>query len=154
MCSGGDTRALPRVGSPIRKSAGRRLFSTSPRLIAAVHVLPRLLAPRHPPRALHILTKSTPLPLCSFQGTSPADERPARGHSVATLKTKQHAGASELHEFTRPFGFIPWFLVADAFRPGVDIASRASLARYSDRGNSNETTNRLGAQATLNGSHP
>jgi hypothetical protein len=55
MCSGGDTRALPRVGFPIRKSAGQRSFSTSPRLIAAVHVLPRLLAPRHPPRALRIL---------------------------------------------------------------------------------------------------
>ena len=56
MCSGGDTRALPRVGFPIRKSAGQRLFSTSPRLIAAVHVLHRLLTPRHPPRALRILT--------------------------------------------------------------------------------------------------
>jgi hypothetical protein len=56
MCSGGDTRALPRVGSPIRKSADQRLFSTSPRLIAAVHVLHRLLTPRHPPRALRILT--------------------------------------------------------------------------------------------------
>ncbi len=57
MCSGGDTRALPRVGSPIRKSADQRLFSTSPRLIAAVHVLHRLLTPRHPPRALNILTR-------------------------------------------------------------------------------------------------
>src|SRR6476469_8927016 len=57
MCSGGDTRALPRVGSPIRKSADQRLFSTSPRLIAAVHVLLRLLTPRHPPRALNILTR-------------------------------------------------------------------------------------------------
>jgi len=28
MCSGRDTRALPRVGSPIRKSPGQRLFGT------------------------------------------------------------------------------------------------------------------------------
>jgi hypothetical protein len=56
MCSDGDTRALPRVGFPIRKSAGQRSFSTSPRLIAAAHVLHRLLVPRHPPHALNILT--------------------------------------------------------------------------------------------------
>jgi hypothetical protein len=78
MCSGTGTRALPRVGFPIRTSPGRRLFSTSPRLIAAGHVLHRLLAPRHPPMALIILTERTSLSLCSFQGsrrragTSPA----------------------------------------------------------------------------------
>ena len=54
--SGMGTCALPQVGSPIRKSPGQRLFSTSPGLIAAVHVLHRLLAPRHPPPALNILT--------------------------------------------------------------------------------------------------
>ena len=79
MCSGRDTRALPRVGSPIRKSAGQRLFSASPRLIAAVHVLHRLLAPRHPPRALNILTdRAHLLPLCSFQGTGRPAHLPAR----------------------------------------------------------------------------
>ena len=46
------TRALPRVGFPIRKSPDQRLFSVSPGLIAAVHVLHRLLMPRHPPCAL------------------------------------------------------------------------------------------------------
>jgi hypothetical protein len=69
MCSGTGTRALPRVGFPIRKSPGQRLFSTSPGLIAAGHVLHRLLAPRHPPMALNILTERTSLPLCSFQGS-------------------------------------------------------------------------------------
>ena len=69
MCSGTGTRALPRVGFPIRKSPGQRLFSTSPGLIAAVHVLHRLLAPRHPPLALSILILRTPLSLCSFQGS-------------------------------------------------------------------------------------
>ena len=84
MCSGGDTRALPRVGSPIRKSAGQRLFSTSPRLIAAVHVLHRLLTPRHPPRALRILTiEHTYMPLCSFQGT-----RPSLGGSTTHLGSR------------------------------------------------------------------
>src|ERR1700761_4294571 len=56
MCSARGNTALPVLGSPIRKSAGQWLFSASPRLIAAVHVLHRLLVPRHPPCALTILT--------------------------------------------------------------------------------------------------
>src|SRR5438105_14250547 len=53
--SGGDTRALPRAGFPIRKSRDQRLVSPSPGLIAAAHVLHRLSAPRHPPCALVLL---------------------------------------------------------------------------------------------------
>src|SRR5438477_9206916 len=53
--SGGDTRALPRAGFPIRKSRDQRSVSTSPGLIAAAHVLHRLSAPRHPPCALVLL---------------------------------------------------------------------------------------------------
>src|SRR6266542_2228952 len=69
MCSGENTRALPRVGFPIRTSRDQRLVSTSSGLIAAAHVLHRLLAPRHPPRALSLLIiKNTLLPLWSFQG--------------------------------------------------------------------------------------
>ncbi len=56
MCSARDSAALPALGFPIRASAGHRLFSASPRLIAAVHALHRLLVPRHPPCALTILT--------------------------------------------------------------------------------------------------
>src|SRR5476649_1708287 len=55
MYSGVSTTALPVVGFPIRKSRGQRLVSTSPELIAAAHVLLRLLAPRHPPCALILL---------------------------------------------------------------------------------------------------
>src|SRR5215217_1056224 len=70
MCSGENTRALPRVGFPIRKSRDQRLVSTSPGLIAATHVLHRLSAPRHPPRALILLIEKNTfvLPLWSFQG--------------------------------------------------------------------------------------
>jgi hypothetical protein len=53
--SGARPSALPLVGFPIRKSRGQRLVSTSPELIAAAHVLHRLLAPRHPPCALILL---------------------------------------------------------------------------------------------------
>ena len=49
-------RSLPRTGFPIRKSPDQSLFSGSPKLIAACHVLHRLLAPRHPPYALSSLT--------------------------------------------------------------------------------------------------
>src|SRR5437763_11056718 len=55
--SGRGTRALPRVGFPIRRSRDQRLVSTSPGLIAAAHVLHRLLAPRHPPCALVLLIR-------------------------------------------------------------------------------------------------
>ncbi len=69
-----DDQTLLWPGCPIRKSAGRRLFSASPRLIAAVHVLHRLLVPRHPPCALSILTEKhiTLLSLCRFQGAREA----------------------------------------------------------------------------------
>src|SRR6266566_3700293 len=53
--SGASTTALPVVGFPIRKSRDQRSVSTSPGLIAAAHVLHRLLAPRHPPCALSLL---------------------------------------------------------------------------------------------------
>jgi hypothetical protein len=55
MDSGEATRALPRVGCPIRKSRHHRLVSISTGLIAAAHVLHRLSAPRHPPCALVLL---------------------------------------------------------------------------------------------------
>ena len=51
-----DNTVLPVLGSPIRKSPDLSLFSGSPRLIAASHVLRRLLTPRHPPCALSSLT--------------------------------------------------------------------------------------------------
>ena len=51
------TRALPRVGFPIRKSPDQRLLGSSPRLIAAIHVLHRLLVPRHSPCALVLLIR-------------------------------------------------------------------------------------------------
>lgn len=51
-----DPALLHAGGCPIRKSPGQSLFDGSPRLIAAYRVLLRLLAPRHPPIALNILT--------------------------------------------------------------------------------------------------
>src|SRR5882762_10963402 len=53
--SGASASALPLAGFPIRKSRDQRSVSTSSGLIAAAHVLHRLLAPRHPPCALSLL---------------------------------------------------------------------------------------------------
>src|SRR5215204_2946390 len=90
MYSAESTRALPRVGFPIRKSRDQRLVSTSPGLIAAAHVLHRLLAPRHPPYALVLLiVKNTCLfPLWSFQGARrPVPARRSAGRTVSQNST-------------------------------------------------------------------
>ena len=70
---------LPAPGFPIRKSPDQSLLSGSPKLIAASHVLHRLLAPRHPPCALSSLTTlrrchqmrfhKIRLPVCNCQRT-------------------------------------------------------------------------------------
>ena len=52
MYSCRDAGALPPAGFPIQKSPDHRMFSSSPRLIAAYHVFLRLPTPRHPPDAL------------------------------------------------------------------------------------------------------
>src|SRR5215210_2440853 len=75
MDSAWDNAALPALGFPIRASADHRLFSASPRLIAAVHALLRLLVPRHPPCALPILTVIRPQsgPVIPVRARSRAD---------------------------------------------------------------------------------
>ncbi len=63
MDSPQDTAALPAVGFPIRTSTDRSLVGGSPWLIAATHVLHRLLEPRHPPHALSsLVTLNSGLP--------------------------------------------------------------------------------------------
>jgi hypothetical protein len=101
MYSVHGTAVLPAVGFPIRASADQRIFSSSPRLIAAVHALHRLLVPRHPPCALDILTVIIRLPQRTRQRVrfniridrgwwSPVvlepdmDEAPPRGATTAT----------------------------------------------------------------------
>ena len=52
-------RVLTTVGFPHSDIPGSTFARNSPRLFAACHVLHRLLAPRHPPRALCSLTPSS-----------------------------------------------------------------------------------------------
>ena len=54
------------MGSPIRKSADITDICSSPQLIAACHVLLRLLMPRHSPCALSSLTSSGQTALTPF----------------------------------------------------------------------------------------
>ena len=101
MYSAMNDAALPAPGFPIRRSAGQRLFSASPRLIAAVHVLLRLLVPRHPPFALTILTVSSRVPegsretnypnLALVQFSSSSEGRRAKVFRPRSLRTEQRA---------------------------------------------------------------
>src|SRR5437588_10111091 len=97
MDSARSTRALPRVGFPIRRSRDQRLVSTSPALIAAAHVLHRLLAPRHPPCALVLLIEKNTLCVamefsrCTRTARPPREKPPDVRRSV---KTQQRLSAS------------------------------------------------------------
>src|SRR5215218_7830277 len=79
MYSGaGDTTQLV-LGFPIRTPSDHSSVDSSPRPIAASHVLHRLLMPRHPPCALkHLTTTRCSHPLCNTQHTT--TPRPTRCH--------------------------------------------------------------------------
>ena len=64
-----DIQTLLWMGCPIRTSPDQSPLSGSPKLIAANHVLHRLLAPRHPPHALSSLTINQILNIYSCQRT-------------------------------------------------------------------------------------
>src|SRR3954447_21764878 len=98
MYSACGSAVLPALGFPIRESADHGLFSASPRLIAAVHALLRLLVPRHPPCALLILTVIRHVS-GSRAGEAPGDTRcrwrssrsPPRWHGCAVFKVRFEA---------------------------------------------------------------
>ena len=99
MDSGRSTRALPRVSFLIRRSRDQRSVSTSPGLIAAAHVLHRLLAPRHPPCALVLLIRKEHV-RCRYgvfkvraSSKGPPYTRP-RPSGARSLKTQQRAAGS------------------------------------------------------------
>ena len=89
MDSGRGTRALPRVGFPIRRSRDQRLVSTSSGLIAAAHVLLRLLAPRHPPCALVLLIrKNTRVAAMEFSRCAQTARRTVSQNSTAYVTSR------------------------------------------------------------------
>jgi hypothetical protein len=109
MCSARDNVALPTLGFPIRESAGHWPFSASPRLIAAVHALHRLLVPRHPPYALTILTVIFGKSLAALPGDTrvigycavfKVREEAKQAHrspGPSPISRRQHAGLSKLN---------------------------------------------------------
>jgi hypothetical protein len=118
MDSGTGTAALPAVSFLIRKSRDQRMVSSSPGLIAAAHVLLRLLVPRHPPCALVLLIRRTPvlwMSLWSFQG--PRGLAPALREATG----RQRAGLSKLNSVRTP-------------RSTLFQASRLARRRQASRG--------------------
>jgi hypothetical protein len=109
MYSALDDAALPAPGFPIRRSTGQRLFSTSPWLIAAVHVLLRLLVPRHPPCALTILTVS------SFR---------ARRHGRCCTSPRPKARATQIP----CFGFVQFSSFAEAVERRISARGPSKLS--------------------------
>src|SRR2546423_13169720 len=103
MYSARSTRALPRIGFPIRRSRDQRLVSTSPALIAAAHVLHRLLAPRHPPCALVLLNEKNTLCVamefsrCARTARPPREKPPDNRRS---LKTQQRTLIDPVPDFS------------------------------------------------------
>jgi hypothetical protein len=98
MDSGRNTRALPRVGFPIRRSPDQRSVSTSPGLIAAAHVLLRLLAPRHPPCALVLLIEENPCVVAMEFSRCARDG--ARDRQTSRGTVSQNSTASETSRST------------------------------------------------------
>ena len=122
MCSARDNVALPTLGFPIRASAGHWLFSASPRLIAAVHALHRLLVPRHPPCALTILTVIAAIHGCELRSEK------------SSISPRQLLSGNCLD--TRYIGYCAVFKVREEAklatrRPGIFSSSRRQRAGLS-----------------------
>src|SRR5262249_49994333 len=100
--------ALPAPGFPIRRSTGQRLFSASPWLIAAVHVLLRLLVPRHPPCALTILTVS-----CSLDG------KPSLSSASYPMRPPEWGARKSAPHIEGPLGLVQFSRPTEASRTGV-----------------------------------
>ncbi len=75
MNSSADRAASTRAAFPHSEILGSRLVCSSPRLIAADHVLRRLSAPRHPSRTLRSLTTEN-LGQTSSNESCPSASRP------------------------------------------------------------------------------
>src|SRR5919112_3568866 len=85
-------------GFPIRKSWDHSLVDSSPRPIAASHVLHRLLVPRHPPFALDNLTTENKMLASTVQFSTndqpttpqptPNPDRPPEGRPSSGMQTR------------------------------------------------------------------
>src|SRR3712207_7436466 len=91
-------------GFPHSEILGSKLVRSSPRLIAAYHVLHRLSAPRHPPNALKALDRShdrCPPPLAGQTATPAATRQDADGPPPLPERTNLSAPSAEDRKSTR-----------------------------------------------------
>ncbi len=123
-------------GFPHSEILGSKLVRSSPRLIAAYHVLHRLSAPRHPPDALMTLDRShdrCPPPLAGRRTSVRKDhacqpcpgERPLRGASwSAGDVVSRNPNMVPLHDVKHP-RTRPW----SSPERGGGVSTRSSLRR-------------------------
>ncbi len=86
-----SVRDHPKVGFPHSEIFGSKPVRGSPKLIAAYHVLHRLLAPRHPPNALLALDQLLHLSKSQW----------SRGPSRLSVPCRGHPPSTELHSHPR-----------------------------------------------------
>ena len=134
------SRGFAAGGFPIRKSPGQGLLGGSPELIAACHVLPRLLTPGHPPCALIRLTTTQRM-------------KHIRTHSQDRLSKNPERGNRALYKsFFQPIGCLPrsregWLAIRSSKNPPCSALSelrRGSFAlRAKDGGGERDRTDDL-----------
>ena len=88
------SRGFAAGGFPIRKSPGQSLLGGSPELIAACHVLRRLLTPGHPPCALVRLTTTQRMKEFRTPSESVVKERKAHCFAPRVRKTASASRAA------------------------------------------------------------
>jgi hypothetical protein len=97
-------------GFPHSEIRGSKVVRTSPRLIAAYHVLHRLSAPRHPPNTLKALDRShdrcPPLDPCGAERWT-MSERPLLAEHIRSKRQARFGQPSAGGPITGPVGYIP-----------------------------------------------
>ena len=89
MYSSPDAGTLLPAGFPIQKFPDHKMFSSSPELIAAYRVFPRLPTPRHPPGALlRLFLEKTSFFPCSIVFSRPLRDRQAPPDSRSLFSKK------------------------------------------------------------------
>src|SRR4051794_27887992 len=94
----GNTTSLV-LGFPIRTSSDQRSVDSSPRHIAASHVLHRPLMPRHPPCALkHLQTQKPIVKNRNYTTTTHEQPQPTHPEGKANLDRRELMLATTIHE--------------------------------------------------------
>ena len=98
------SRGVAAGGCPIRKSPGQSLLGGSPELIAACHVLHRLLTPGHPPCALIRLTTTQRMKNISDAFTGSVVKEPGAPRRARPFMRKTETSRSMIPTSLAPVG--------------------------------------------------